>query len=195
VGAALDAVGLGIDGEGAAAVVGAADVLVAAIVGETAGTATGVGLATVAPVAGGAGLEAGTGGVALGTAVGRGVGVGAAQPITSSAATTAAKSLVARTRRPYRWLLSSATRMLSMVSVKVSRKNQIAVPASVRRQLGIKPGDRLEVEVEDSKVVLRRASARSAVDELVSLAPEIWRGVDTDRYIDELRSEWTHREL
>ena len=74
-------------------------------------------------------------------------------------------------------------------------QRQIAVPASVRRQLGIKPGDRLEVEVEDSKVVLRRVRARSAVDELVSLAPELWRGIDTDRYIDELRSEWTHREL
>ena len=84
--------------------------------------------------------------------------------------------------------------MLSVVTVKVSRKNQIAVPAAVRRQLGIKPGDRLEVEVEDSRVVLR-PQRRSAVDELIALAPEIWRGIDTDRYIDELRSEWSDREL
>ena len=51
------------------------------------------------------------------------------------------------------------TILLSVTSVKVSKKNQIAVPAAARKQLGIKPGDRLEVEVsredEDRTELLR----------------------------------------
>ena len=41
-------------------------------------------------------------------------------------------------------------------TVKVSSKNQIALPADVRRQLAIEPGDRLEVSVEDNRIVLER---------------------------------------
>lgn len=84
--------------------------------------------------------------------------------------------------------------MLSMTSVKVSRKNQIAVPAAARRRLGIRPGDRLEVEVSDTGIVLRPRVV-SVVDELRDLAPELWRGIDADRYLRELRDEWSHREL
>jgi AbrB family looped-hinge helix DNA binding protein len=80
-----------------------------------------------------------------------------------------------------------------VTSVKVSKKNQIAVPAAARKQLGIRPGDRLEVEIEDSRLVLRPCR-RSIVDELIELAPEIWRGIDPDKYINDLRNEWSHRE-
>jgi AbrB family looped-hinge helix DNA binding protein len=83
--------------------------------------------------------------------------------------------------------------MLSVTRVKVSRKNQIAVPAEVRRKLGIKPGDWLEVETKEHEVVLR-PSARDALEELISIAPEIWRGIDTQTYLRELRDEWSHRE-
>jgi AbrB family looped-hinge helix DNA binding protein len=84
-----------------------------------------------------------------------------------------------------------------MPTVKVSRKNQIAVPAAVRRQLGIKPGDRLRVEVKGKKATLEReepAPTRSVVDELLAIAPELWQGIDTTAYLEELRNEWTHRE-
>src|SRR3970282_1988021 len=44
--------------------------------------------------------------------------------------------------------------MLNVLSVKVSTKHQIVVPSAVRRQLGIKAGDRLEVRIEDGDGVL-----------------------------------------
>ncbi|HEY8695109.1 MAG TPA: AbrB/MazE/SpoVT family DNA-binding domain-containing protein [Chloroflexota bacterium] len=84
-----------------------------------------------------------------------------------------------------------------MPTVKVSAKNQIAVPASVRKRLGIKPGDRLRVEVRGQKATLEReerTQSASVVDDLLAIAPEIWRGIDTQAYIDELRNEWSHRE-
>ena len=80
-----------------------------------------------------------------------------------------------------------------MASVKVSRKNQIAVPAAARRQLGIRPGDRLEVEVCDGTIILRPRRANYA-DELREFAAPHWRGVDGAKYLRELRDEWSHRE-
>ena len=79
-------------------------------------------------------------------------------------------------------------------TVKVSSKNQIAVPAAVRKQLGIKPGDRLRIEVDGKRAILEREEHASVLDELLSIAPEIWQGIDTTAYIEELRNEWSHRE-
>lgn len=42
-----------------------------------------------------------------------------------------------------------------MISVKVSTKNQIAVPSEARKALGIKAGDRLSVEIVDGAMVVK----------------------------------------
>lgn len=83
--------------------------------------------------------------------------------------------------------------MLDVTKVKVSQKNRIAVPAAVRRKLGIKPGDWLEVQATEHEVVLR-PQPRDALEELISIAPELWRGFDGHAYLRELRDEWSHRE-
>jgi AbrB family looped-hinge helix DNA binding protein len=80
-----------------------------------------------------------------------------------------------------------------MTTVKVSRKNQIAVPAVVRRRLGIRPGDLLDVDVEGCRVILR-ARRLTALADLLAIAPEVWRGVAAERYVDDLRGEWTARD-
>ena len=80
-----------------------------------------------------------------------------------------------------------------MPSVKVSRKNQIAVPAAARHQLGIRPGDRLEVEVADGAIVLRPQLV-TVVDELHNVAPELWSAANGAGYLRTLRGEWSHRE-
>jgi AbrB family looped-hinge helix DNA binding protein len=83
--------------------------------------------------------------------------------------------------------------MLSVTRVKVSRKNQIAVPARARKALGIQPGDWLDVEVTGGQLVLKRGP-RDALRELIEVAPEIWQGIDAEAYVRELRDEWSHRE-
>ena len=40
-------------------------------------------------------------------------------------------------------------------TVKVSTRGQITLPASIRRSLGIKPHSRVEIIVEDDRVILR----------------------------------------
>jgi len=78
-----------------------------------------------------------------------------------------------------------------MLSVKVSTKHQIVVPSAVRRQLGIKAGDRLEVRVEDGDVVLHPSPARAS-ERLYGLGRGMY-GPDVDTYIRELRDEWEER--
>ncbi len=78
-----------------------------------------------------------------------------------------------------------------MLSVKVSTKHQIVVPSAVRRQLGIKAGDRLEVRVEDGDVVLHPRPAKAS-ERLYGLGRGMY-GPDPDLYIRELRDEWEER--
>jgi AbrB family looped-hinge helix DNA binding protein len=73
--------------------------------------------------------------------------------------------------------------------VKVSSKHQIAVPASVRRQLSIKAGDYLLVEVEDGAMILVPKPV-DALAELRGLGREIWEGIDAQDYVNRERDEW-----
>jgi AbrB family looped-hinge helix DNA binding protein len=46
-----------------------------------------------------------------------------------------------------------------MVDVKLSTKGQIVIPKEIRIKLGIKPGDKLRVEVgEDKKILISAAT-------------------------------------
>ena len=45
-----------------------------------------------------------------------------------------------------------------MAVVWVTRNYQITIPAEVRRRLGIKAGDRVVVEVEGDRIVIKKAS-------------------------------------
>ncbi|KUO87212.1 MAG: AbrB family transcriptional regulator [Thermoproteus sp. JCHS_4] len=45
-----------------------------------------------------------------------------------------------------------------MAVVRVTRNYRIAIPAEVRRRLGIEVGDRVLVEVEGDRIVIRKAA-------------------------------------
>ena len=79
-----------------------------------------------------------------------------------------------------------------MLSVKVSTKHQIAVPSEARRRLGIRAGDRLEVEISEDAIILRKRPARAS-DRLRGLGSDVWQGVDPVEYVRELRREWDDR--
>jgi AbrB family looped-hinge helix DNA binding protein len=78
------------------------------------------------------------------------------------------------------------------LSVKVSTKHQIVVPSEARRRLGIEAGDRLDVEVTDSTLVIRKAPARPS-SRLRGLGKEIWTGVDPVEYVRDLWRQWDDR--
>jgi AbrB family looped-hinge helix DNA binding protein len=60
------------------------------------------------------------------------------------------------------------------METKVSTKGQIVLPAPVRRKLGLRPGDSLDVSAEEGRIVLtprkaRRRKARILVDPITGL--------------------------
>lgn len=70
-----------------------------------------------------------------------------------------------------------------MRTAKLSSKSQILIPAEIRRQLGLQPGDHLGLEVQGDSIVLRKQTA-SWVECLDRFSCEIWRG-----YADEVQRE------
>jgi len=80
--------------------------------------------------------------------------------------------------------------MASPVTVKVSKRHQIALPSRARRALNIRPGDRLLVDVQDGLIVLV-PHPKDYVAHMAGLYKEIWAGVDGAEYVDEEREAWT----
>jgi AbrB family looped-hinge helix DNA binding protein len=74
-------------------------------------------------------------------------------------------------------------------TVKVSSKFQIALPARVRKQLEIRPGDRLLVDVRGDHIMLMREPEDYAAA-LKGLHAEVWEGVDPQEYIRRERDAW-----
>ena len=71
--------------------------------------------------------------------------------------------------------------------VKVSERNQISLLSSVRKQLNIKPGDYLLMDVQDGVIVMAPAPPPNT-DYWLGLHKEIWAGIDTTQYLREERS-------
>jgi AbrB family looped-hinge helix DNA binding protein len=79
--------------------------------------------------------------------------------------------------------------MTISTSVKVSKRNQIAVPAIARQRLNIKSGDRLIVDIQDGIMILLPEPV-NYTEAMAGLNREIWEGVDGQTYITEERNAW-----
>ncbi|NOX62004.1 MAG: AbrB/MazE/SpoVT family DNA-binding domain-containing protein [Chloroflexi bacterium] len=74
-------------------------------------------------------------------------------------------------------------------TVKVSSRNQIALPSEARKKLNIRPGDRLLVDVQDGVLVLI-PEPRDYVEYMMGLHREIWEQIDADEHIQRERDAW-----
>ncbi len=77
--------------------------------------------------------------------------------------------------------------MSVMLSVKISTKYQIAVPSEARKKLGLKAGDRLDVEVEGDVIHLRRHVP--AGTRLLGIGAHLYDGTDAAERIRAMRDE------
>lgn len=64
-----------------------------------------------------------------------------------------------------------------MAIARVSDKGQITLPANMRRQLGIQPKSRVEIEVKGKEVVIRSVGS---ITELSGVLREYAKGKPTD---------------
>ncbi len=76
---------------------------------------------------------------------------------------------------------------MALPSVKVSNRYQIAVPQHARKQLKIKSGDRLLVDVQDGMIVLV-PEPQNYTQALAGLHREIWD--KSGEYIIGERNAW-----
>jgi AbrB family looped-hinge helix DNA binding protein len=78
-----------------------------------------------------------------------------------------------------------------MPKTTISSKYQITLPARLVRELGLQPGDKLAVELEEGRLVLHPRPK-----DWVSYTYGALKGLygetkeDVDAYLDELRGEW-----
>ncbi|WP_342832929.1 AbrB/MazE/SpoVT family DNA-binding domain-containing protein [Candidatus Hadarchaeum sp.] len=80
-------------------------------------------------------------------------------------------------------------RKTKQISVKVSSRYQIVLPKGVREALGLRPGDRLLVALEGSRVVLR-PKPQSYAQALRGLHQEVWQGLNAQEYVEKEREGW-----
>ncbi len=78
---------------------------------------------------------------------------------------------------------------MSGITVKVSNRNQIALPSAARKQLNIKPGDRLLVDIQDGMLVLMPQPA-NMVQYLAGLEKSVWEDTNSGVYLNEERASW-----
>lgn len=75
----------------------------------------------------------------------------------------------------------------------ISSKNQITLPVQLLRELGLGPGDRLAIEREDGRLVLR-PRPRDWVSHYAGSLPGLY-GPDPDAYLRETRAGMDRDEL
>lgn len=75
------------------------------------------------------------------------------------------------------------------LTVKVSSRNQIAVPSEARQRLNIKSGDELLVDIQDGMILLLR-QPKNYASHMEGLHKEIWEKMDTSGYLGEERDAW-----
>ena len=84
-----------------------------------------------------------------------------------------------------------------MLSVKISTKHQIAVPSEARKKLGLKAGDRLDVEIEGDVIHLRRHVP--AGTRLLGIGRHLYDGTDAAERIRAMRdadeARWVERQV
>lgn len=74
-----------------------------------------------------------------------------------------------------------------MPTATLSAKSQIVIPVAIQRRLGLRPGDRLLLEVEGERVVLRKAP-ESDLEALSRFRGAYWQGAaEATR---DARDEW-----
>jgi antitoxin PrlF len=68
----------------------------------------------------------------------------------------------------------------------VSQKGQVTIPKKLRDRLGIRPGELLDFQEEEGKLVARKATARDPLEAVYGIVD---LGRSTDSFIDDLRGE------
>jgi AbrB family looped-hinge helix DNA binding protein len=76
-----------------------------------------------------------------------------------------------------------------VITIKVSKKNQIVVPKQARKLLDIKPGNELLVKIKEDRIILI-PKPKDFTKYMEGLHKEIWEGIDATEYVRREREAW-----
>ncbi|KKQ66050.1 MAG: hypothetical protein US86_C0007G0095 [Candidatus Daviesbacteria bacterium GW2011_GWA2_38_24] len=81
-----------------------------------------------------------------------------------------------------------------MEQVTVGPKYQIIIPKKIRNKLpGLKPGDKVTVKQIDQKTVSIKVEETNWIERTGGMLAKELKGIDTTKYLDNLRDEWEHK--
>lgn len=74
----------------------------------------------------------------------------------------------------------------------VSTKYQVVIPKEARKQIDIKPGQKMDVEITNHRIILSKAQAKKEwrAEDYYKKLGGLWKGIDADKYLDEERNSW-----
>ena len=80
-----------------------------------------------------------------------------------------------------------------MIQTKVSTKYQVVIPKKIRKEIGIKPGQKMDIKLEGKKIVLTVGNDfknwKWPEDYYQSLKG-IWKPGEAEKYLEEERNSW-----
>lgn len=74
------------------------------------------------------------------------------------------------------------------MQVKVSAKYQVVIPKEVRKRMQIKPGQRVNVELGDNKIIT--IATESVVEKYAGSLTGVWGGEDPAKWLRTERDAW-----
>lgn len=82
---------------------------------------------------------------------------------------------------------------MDSIQSTISGKNQVVVPARVRKSLKLKAGDKLLwriIQDKSGNKAIAELEPKSWAGYARGLGKDIWQNTDIDGYIESLRQEW-----
>lgn len=77
-----------------------------------------------------------------------------------------------------------------MYQVTVGAKYQIVIPKEIRRKInGLRPGKKVGVSLSNGEVLIR-TEPENWLTRTRGMMKEAWKGIDTTKYLEDLRNEW-----
>lgn len=72
---------------------------------------------------------------------------------------------------------------------KLTRKYQITIPTKIRKNLKLKAGDYLHMEVENGQVIIRPIP-KSYTDYMAGLGEKVWKILEGEKFVKKERASW-----
>lgn len=79
------------------------------------------------------------------------------------------------------------------MQIQVNVKYQVVIPKEARKKVGIKPGQRMNVNVSGDQIIFSPSRGKGELkwpEDYYKKLEDIWRGVDVDKYMEEERNSW-----